>query len=63
MAVVPGILALLGLAADRHLGTVPLLTIVLMVLGGAGGFARAYYAYQYQYDLEEEKRRWGRPGR
>ena len=63
MAVIPVILALLGLAADRRLGTVPLLTIVLLVAGTAGGFVRAYYAYQYQCDLEKEKPPWDRPRR
>jgi hypothetical protein len=29
----------------------------------AGGFARSYYAYRYQCELEEEKRPWDRPGR
>jgi F0F1-type ATP synthase assembly protein I len=63
MAVIPVILACLGLAADRRLGTAPLLAIVLMAVGMAGTFARAYCAYQYQCSLEEEKRRWDRPGR
>lgn len=63
MAVIPVILACLGLAADRRLGTVPLLAIVLMVVGMAGTFARAYCAYQYQWSIEKEKRRWDRPGR
>jgi F0F1-type ATP synthase assembly protein I len=62
MAVIPVILALLGLAVDRRLGTVPLFTIVLLVAGTAGGFARAYYAYRFQCALDEEKRPWGRPG-
>jgi hypothetical protein len=52
------------LAADDRLGTVPLFTIALLVLGTAGGFTRAYYAYRYQCDLEEEKRRpWRSSGR
>jgi F0F1-type ATP synthase assembly protein I len=63
MAVIPLILTLLGLAADRRLGTMPLFTILLLVLGMAGGFARSYYAYRYQCELEEEKRPWDRPGR
>jgi F0F1-type ATP synthase assembly protein I len=63
MAVIPLILAVLGLAADRRLGTLPLFTIVLLVVGMAGGFARSYYAYRYQCELEEEKRPWDRPGR
>jgi F0F1-type ATP synthase assembly protein I len=63
MAVIPLLLAFLGLAADNRLGTVPLFTIALLVLGTAGGFTRAYYAYRYQCDLEEEKRPWRSSGR
>jgi F0F1-type ATP synthase assembly protein I len=46
MAVLPLMLAFLGLAADTRLGTVPVFTIAFLVLGTAGGFTRAYYAYR-----------------
>jgi F0F1-type ATP synthase assembly protein I len=61
MAVIPVILAFVGLAVDGRLGTMPLFTIVLLVVGMTGGFARAYYAYQYECRLEEERHPWGRP--
>jgi hypothetical protein len=33
----------------------------LAVLGMVGGFMRAYYAYRYQSELEEERQPWRRP--
>lgn len=63
LAVIPLLMALIGLAADHRLGSGPLFTIVLLMAGVAGGFARAYYAYQHQCSLEEERRPWLRPGR
>jgi F0F1-type ATP synthase assembly protein I len=63
MAVIPMILALVGLAADRRLGCEPLFTVVLLAVGMAGGFARAYYAYRYQCERAEEGQPWTRPGR
>lgn len=60
MAIPPVILAVAGLAADRHLGTVPLFAIVLSVLGMVGGFLRAYYVYRYQSELEEGRQPWDR---
>lgn len=38
--------ALGGLWLDRQLGLTPLLTIVLAILGFAGGVASVYYRYQ-----------------
>jgi F0F1-type ATP synthase assembly protein I len=63
MAASPMILTLLGLAVDRRLGTVPLFTIVMLVVGMAGAFARAFYTYEHQCRLEEERRPWGGPAR
>ena len=40
------IFALVGLWLDRQLGLTPVLTIVLAVLGFAGGVAGVYYRYK-----------------
>ena len=42
------IFSLLGLWIDRRIGTVPLFTIVLAVVGFGGSVANIYYRYQRQ---------------
>lgn len=62
MALVPVLLALAGLALDRWLGIVPVLTIGLAVFGMAGSFARAYYAYNERMEQDDRERpTWGTP--
>ena len=47
--VLSGVLfSLLGLWIDRRIGTVPLFTIVLAVVGFGGSVANIYYRYQRQ---------------
>lgn len=46
LALAPAILALLGLWLDRTIGTVPLFTLILALVGIAGSFAKIYYQYK-----------------
>lgn len=49
------ILGLMGLGLDRWLGTTPLFTVVLTVLGFAGAGISLYYRYRHQIaSLEQE---------
>lgn len=49
------IFCLAGLWIDRQLGTVPLFTLVLAVLGFVGGMLNVYYRYKRQIErLEAE---------
>jgi len=57
MALIPAVLAGLGLVLDRWLGIVPILTITLTVFGMAGTFARAYYTYTGTIEQHERTRR------
>lgn len=45
LAFAPVLLALLGLWIDRTIGTVPLFTIVLAVIGMLGAGIKTYYSY------------------
>lgn len=47
--------ALAGVWLDRQIGTVPLFTIVLAVLGFAGGVANVYYSYKRDMKRIEEE--------
>jgi hypothetical protein len=57
MALIPALLALAGLALDRWLGIVPVLTIVFALFGMAGTFVRAYYTYTGLIEQQERDRR------
>jgi hypothetical protein len=46
LALAPAIMALLGLWLDRTIGTVPLFTLLLALLGIAGAFAKIYFRYR-----------------
>lgn len=47
------IFCLFGLWIDRQLGTVPLFTLVLAVLGFVGGMLNVYYRYRRQIEQIE----------
>lgn len=53
----------LGWLADRALGTSPMLTIVLMLLGVAGQFVRVWYAYDAEMRTHETAHLARRDGR
>jgi len=57
MALIPAVFAFVGLALDRWLGIVPVLTVSLAIFGMVGSFARAYYTYTGRIAREERNRR------
>lgn len=56
LALTPAVLALAGLGLDRWLGTVPVFTITLAVLGLVGMVARLYYGYSNEMDAHAADR-------
>lgn len=63
MAVIPVVFALGGLALDRWLGTVPVITTVLVLVGMIGVFLRAYYWYLAGAEEADAGRPWARTAR
>ena len=59
-AVIPVLFGLLGLWLDSRLGTRPLLTTLLLVVGIAGVVARLIYSYTARVEAEEEGKPWTR---
>jgi F0F1-type ATP synthase assembly protein I len=58
LVVSPVLMALLGLALDRWLGTAPVFVISLAVLGLAGAVTLLYYRYKVEMDRHEEGAPW-----
>lgn len=58
LALAPAILALLGLWLDRTIGTVPLFTLLLAMVGIAGAFAKIYYQYRNSMSELEQAAPW-----
>ena len=50
LAFAPVIMALIGLWIDRTLGTVPLFTITLALVGVVGAGIKAYYSYGHSME-------------
>lgn len=51
----PVLLALLGLALDRWVGTVPLFTVAFAVIGFAGAAVSLYFRYQFEMAEHEAR--------
>ena len=49
-----------GYLIDRLLGTVPVMTIVLVVMAVAATFVKMYYAYDAQMKAHDAESPWGR---
>lgn len=60
LVVSPALLALIGFAVDRWLGTTPLLTIAAAVIGVAGAVTVVYYRYQAEMDQHEAEAPWAK---
>jgi F0F1-type ATP synthase assembly protein I len=56
----PLLMALIGYGLDRWLGTAPLLTVALGVLGLAGVCVNLYYGYRREMDEHEANASWRR---
>jgi hypothetical protein len=59
-AAIPVLFALAGTGLDAWLGTRPVLTVLLAVIGLIGVCLRAYYVYEDQFRREEEGKPWTR---
>ncbi|MFM7069373.1 MAG: AtpZ/AtpI family protein [Actinomycetes bacterium] len=60
LAVAPVVMALIGLAVDRWLGTTPLLTVLFALLGVAGSTVKVIYVYKAEMAAEAAESPWGR---
>ena len=60
MAVIPVLFGLAGYALDRIVGTRPVFTIALGVLGLVGVFVRAYYWYMAAAEKADAGKPWAR---
>lgn len=60
IALVPTILGLIGYGIDRLLGTVPIFTIVLAVLGVIGLSTRLFYDYDARMKEHEAEGPWAK---
>lgn len=60
LAVSIAVFACIGIAFDAWLGTRPLWTIVFIAFAAVGGFATAYYRYQYRSARQDAGKPWTR---
>lgn len=58
LVLAPAIFASIGLVFDHVLGTTPLVTVAMAILGLIGVVAKAYYTYEEQMRQQEEGRPW-----
>lgn len=54
------LLALLGFAIDRWLGTLPWFTVGLAVFGFTGASVRIYYGYKTEMEMHEAGAPWAK---
>lgn len=62
LAFAPVIMALLGLWLDRTIGTVPVFTLVLALVGVLGSSIKVYYGYRHSMAQLDAAAPWA-PGR
>jgi F0F1-type ATP synthase assembly protein I len=60
LALTPVVAAGIGYAIDRVVGTVPIFTIVFLVLAVIGTFVKMYYAYDTKMKAHDAESPWGR---
>lgn len=60
LAFSPLLLGLLGFLVDRWLGTVPFVTVAVVVLGFAGVVVKLYYGYESEMREHEAGKPWAR---
>lgn len=60
LVVSPLLLALVGLWIDKSVGTTPLLTVLLAVLGFAGATVKLWYGYKHDMDELDEAGPWAK---
>jgi F0F1-type ATP synthase assembly protein I len=60
LALTPVVAAGLGYVLDRVIGTVPLFTLVFLVLAVVATFIKMYYAYDTKMKEHDAESPWGR---
>jgi F0F1-type ATP synthase assembly protein I len=60
LALTPVVAAGIGYVIDRVVGTVPIFTIVFLVLAVIGTFVKMYYAYDTKMKAHDAESPWGR---
>jgi F0F1-type ATP synthase assembly protein I len=58
LVISPLLLALIGLALDRWLGTTPIITVIAAALGLVGACIKLYYGYSAEMDAHEAAAPW-----
>lgn len=61
IAFAPVLMALIGFSVDRTVGTMPVFTVTLAVVGVLGAFAKIFYSYRYQMAELEAQGAWHEP--
>lgn len=60
LVISPLLLALIGFALDRWIGTTPLVTVLFAVIGLVGAVITLYYRYQHDMDEHEARAPWAK---
>jgi hypothetical protein len=60
LAFCPLLMGLIGFALDRWLGTLPIITVTLVVLGFVGVCIRIYFGYRYDMEQHEANGPWAK---
>lgn len=60
LVISPLLLALIGYAIDRGLGTVPVFTVIFAVVALAGVCVKLYYGYRAEMDEHEANAPWAK---
>lgn len=56
----PVLLGLFGFLADRWLGTLPVLTVICVLVGFSGACVRLYYGYKHEMAQHEIGQPWAK---
>lgn len=60
LALTPVVAGGIGYLLDRLIGTVPVFTIIFLVVAVAGTFVKMYYAYDTKMKAHDAQSPWGR---
>ena len=60
LALTPVVAGGIGYLIDRAVGTMPIFTIVLLVMAVSATFVKMYYAYDAEMKAHDAKSPWGR---
>ncbi len=60
LAIISGVFCGLGLLLDNFLGTLPIFTVTLFLLGIVGASISMFYRYRHAMELQEREARWAK---